>query len=46
MCLISFEKVKRKTANIRSKASSWSLMLCTVFNQRCGMKELAHIRDE
>jgi hypothetical protein len=46
MCLISFEKVKRKTANIRSRASSWSLMLFTVFNQRCSMEKLAHIRDK
>ena len=46
MCLISFENVKRKTANMRSKVSSWSLMLYTVFNQRYSIGEMAHIRDE
>jgi hypothetical protein len=28
-CLISFEKAKRRTANMRSRVSSWSLILYT-----------------
>jgi hypothetical protein len=30
---MSFENVKRKTASMRSRVSSWSLMLYTAFNQ-------------
>lgn len=33
-CLISFEKAKRRTASMRSRVSSWSLILYTAFNQR------------
>jgi hypothetical protein len=31
-CLMSFEKAKRRTASMRSRVSSWSLILYTAFN--------------
>jgi hypothetical protein len=45
MCLISFERAKRRTANMRSRESSWSLILHCV-QLRHGIGELAHIRDK
>lgn len=46
MCLISFEKAKRRTASMRSRVSSWSLILYTAFNQRQSIGWLAHIRHK